>query len=74
MKIYNSTTFSTLNSNYQTKNSTTNTKATDISGELDKTANKYSDGSWKDQPVKSHYRNTFVEQQKQNYLKRINLV
>lgn len=67
--------FTTLQMQYDIKRGTTNPKAMQLAQKLDSTSqNKYSSEDWKYQPVSNHYKNTFVENQQQNFMKRLNQI
>ena len=66
--------FSTIQQISDAKKGSPNYKAREVATELDSYKDKYSDGSWKSQRPSNHYRNTFVEAQTNNYLKRINKI
>ncbi|EQC46228.1 hypothetical protein [Bacteriovorax sp. Seq25_V] len=57
-----------------TNSVTTRTASLTLAQNLDKPVNKYSTNQWKYEPVQGHYRNTFVEDQTANYLKRLNKI
>ncbi len=68
-------TFTQLSINSPVTNTTKSKLASlSIAQTLDKPVNKYSSNQWKYEPVQSHYRNTFVEDQTANYLKRLNKI
>jgi hypothetical protein len=67
--------FTTLQMQYDIKKGKSSPHAMQIAQKLDNTAqNKYSSEDWKYQPVSDHYRNTFVENQQQNFMKKLNQI
>ncbi|EQC48874.1 hypothetical protein M899_0625 [Bacteriovorax sp. BSW11_IV] len=64
--------FTTLQLQKDIKTGKTNPYALQIAGELDKQKNVYQSDLWHYSTPKSHYKNTFVENQTSNYLKRLN--
>lgn len=74
MKISNTLpTFTTLQLQSDIKTGEKKPLALQIANKLDETGqSKYSSEKWKYTPSSSHYRNTFVENQTQNYLKKLN--
>lgn len=64
--------FTTLQLKNDIRTGKSNSYALQIAGELDKSKNAYQTGEWKNSPAKSYYRNTFVEDQNANFLKRLN--
>ncbi|OIQ17577.1 MAG: hypothetical protein BM556_12305 [Bacteriovorax sp. MedPE-SWde] len=67
--------FTTLQIQSDIKKGKSNPLAMQIAKKLDSTnQNKYSSEDWKYTPPSNHYRNTFVEQQQQTFLKKLNLV
>lgn len=49
-------------------------KSLEIAMSLDKITNKYQTDQWKYSPPISHYRNTFVEAQNEDFKKRLNMM
>lgn len=49
-------------------------KSLEIAMSLDKITNKYQTDQWKYSPSISHYRNTFVEAQNEDFKKRLNMM
>jgi len=67
--------FTTLQIQSDIRKASSSPKAMQIAQKLDNTANnKYSSEDWKYQPPSNHYRNTFVEAQQNQYMKKLNLI
>lgn len=66
--------FTTLQISSDLKAKKKNPLGLQIASELDKIKSKYSDPTWRYEPVSSHYRNTFVEMQNETFKKRLNLL
>ena len=67
--------FTTLQLQSDIKKGKSNPHALQIAQKLDSTSQtKYSSEDWKYQPVSNHYKNTFVEAQQQQYMKKLNLI